>query len=745
MKKISFLLMLALFFSILANAAPVKAYESLTGLTETRYWDKANAFNGYTLFAGSGKSYLIDMEGQVVHTWNMGTNPRLLENGHLIDASKDDPSGFGGFQEMDWDGNVVWKYTESRSNYHPHHDFLRIFNPKLNAYTTLYIANKDLTNEECIAAGCDPKNAPYTGAQMDVVVEVDMSGNIVWEWSFFDHVIQDVDATKANFVGEGKTIADFPGKLNLNLPGHPVSKDWLHCNSLDYNQKLDQVVINSVMGEFYVIDHGNTFVASDSKTSIANAAGTRGDFLYRFGDPALYQQGDPPSVLANWTTSTSGTKQIGGSHNIQWVAPGLPGEGHFLVFNNSQYLFERTPQSSILEINGYLNANKEDKGSYVNPPDAGYYKLESDKDTHKTPRLVSNQVVWMYRSKSNQAFFSHIGGSAQRLPNGNTLICSDTEGHFFEVTADNTLVWEYINPVTRNGILTVMPDSLPMTNSVFRAYRYTADYAGLAGKTLTEGKTLTGRTPEYLTPSGSVSSNRTSATNPSVQSPVIQEDKTSAKLPESLLPVGLGLFAIGGLAGTGITNRKKVIFWAAILGIAVLIAVAGWIIASPSTQAGLPTISTPAAKALSPTPTGSATKQSPASGAVQKSTAIAQEEKSTPAGGAVTKDLASLSSDMCINNTSDEAQAKNCCDCLSGADAAAIKNCRDTVAKHDFSQNSGFITFDVPSKSGESGDYSLFTAAANQQDCKQMCDSSNILACGDRRFCRDACAQLPVK
>ena len=39
---------------------------------------------------------------------------------------------------------------------------------------TLYIANKSLTHEECIAAGCDPDNGPYDGAQMDAIVEVDM-------------------------------------------------------------------------------------------------------------------------------------------------------------------------------------------------------------------------------------------------------------------------------------------------------------------------------------------------------------------------------------------------------------------------------------------------------------------------------------------------------------------------------------------------------------------------------------------
>ena len=99
--------------------------------------------------------------------------------------------------------------------------------------------------------------------------------------------------------------------------------------------------------------------------------------------------------------------------------------------------------------------------------------MRYDEDTHKPPRRVSRQIVWSYQSKTNQGFFSHIGSGAQRLPNGNTLICSDTEGHLFEVTAEGELVWEYINPVTRElGTVKVMPDSLPMTNSVFRAARY---------------------------------------------------------------------------------------------------------------------------------------------------------------------------------------------------------------------------------------------------------------------------------
>jgi len=477
-------------------ATSALAYERLQGPTELLFYDKAKAFNGYTLFGVGSRTFLLDMEGRVVHTWPIGTNPHLLDNGHVLDASQDDPSGFQGFREVDWDGKAVWEYVEKRPDYSLHHDWVRIVNKKLNAPTTLYIANKSISPEQAIAAGADPRRGPYRGASMDAVVEVDGNGSVVWEWWFFDHVVQDVDSAKPHYVGQGKTMADYPGRINLNL--RPLKRDWLHCNSIDYNAELDQVVVNSVQGELYVIDHGNTFVSGDPKASIAKAAGPAGDFLYRFGDPARYKQGEPASLPEGGDAASCGHRQMGGTHDVSWIPLGLPGAGHLLVFNNGQYLFQRTPQSAILEINPFLDGTGMDTGHYVNPPEAGYRQERYDHDTHNLPRLISKQIVWTYRAKNSHGFFSHIGSSAQRLPNGNTFICSDTEGHFFEVTSEGELAWEYINPVTRDGALKVLPDSLPMTNSVFRAYRYAADHPALKGRDLTPKGTITERAARGL-------------------------------------------------------------------------------------------------------------------------------------------------------------------------------------------------------------------------------------------------------
>ena len=278
---------------LVSSVTALFAYERLQGPTELIYRDRTATYDGYTLFGTRGTTYLLDMEGCVVHTWPVGINPRLLDNGNILDATGGDINGFTGLKEVAWNGADTWSYTETRTNYYPHHDFLRIYNKKLGTNTTLYIANKAISSNQCIAAGCNSSNSTCANVTVDAIVEVDAAGNVVWEWCFFDHGIQDFSAVRTNYVGAGKSITNYPGRINLNLPGRPLTNDWLHCNSIDYSTNLDQIVVTAEGGEFYVIDHGNTFVAGDPAGSIALAAGAGGDFLYRFGDPARYNVGQP--------------------------------------------------------------------------------------------------------------------------------------------------------------------------------------------------------------------------------------------------------------------------------------------------------------------------------------------------------------------------------------------------------------------------------------------------------------------
>jgi hypothetical protein len=81
---------------------------------------------------------------------------------------------------------------------------------------------------------------------------------------------------------------------------------------------------------------------------------------------------------------------------------------------------------------------------------------------------ATKQIVWKYQERREYEFYSPRISNAQRLPNGNTLICEGDFGRLFEVTTEGELVWEFINPYFGEG-----PNG--MNNRVFRAYRYSAD------------------------------------------------------------------------------------------------------------------------------------------------------------------------------------------------------------------------------------------------------------------------------
>lgn len=89
----------------------------------------------------------------------------------------------------------------------------------------------------------------------------------------------------------------------------------------------------------------------------------------------------------------------------------------------------------------------------------------------------SKEVVWRYTEPRNPMnFFStHISG-VQRLASGNTLICEGAKGCIIEVTPDNEMVWQYVNPnwaphpVFKN------------INWMYRARHYAPDSAEIAGR-----------------------------------------------------------------------------------------------------------------------------------------------------------------------------------------------------------------------------------------------------------------------
>jgi hypothetical protein len=438
-KRLCLFVALAMLTAALSSSG-INAQTQTVGLIQ----HDAGSFQGYTLFnrMADGDAYLIDNNGMVVHQWAMGgaTVVYLLENGNLLRGTRR-------IVEYDWDGNIVWDYTYDTA----HHDIARLPNGN-----TLLITREIIQHDDAIAAGRDPALLDNRLRPLKIV-EVQKtgptSGTIVWEWRTWDHIIQDFDPGKPNY----GVVADHPELMDLNFAVNGDS-DWLHANAIAYNPDLDQIIVSlRNIKELWVIDHSTTTAEAAGHTG--GNSGMGGDILYRWGNPRAYDRGEP---VDQWFFY---------QHDTQWIAPGLPGAGNMLIFNNGA---ARTPveHSSIDEL--------------IPPVDGYTYELPPEPGASYGPE----EPVWTYVADPPESFYSSFISSAQRLPNGNTLIDSGYNGTLFEVTPGGLTVWKYINPDIPAGTLSqgeAVPASSPpgMENQVFKCRRYAPDYPGLAGRDLT--------------------------------------------------------------------------------------------------------------------------------------------------------------------------------------------------------------------------------------------------------------------
>jgi hypothetical protein len=140
-----------------------------------------------------------------------------------------------------------------------------------------------------------------------------------------------------------------------------------------------------------------------------------------------------------------GYEHLGHQH-----APQLVGNDRVLVFDNG--LHRRLPGK-------YMDTFSMEAFSRV---------LEVD--------IGTGEIVWEYLGENVMNFFSAVCSNAERLPNGNTLICESTKGHIFEVTPDKEIVWDFVNPIFTKT------ERMGWTNYIFKAHRYGVEFSGFQGK-----------------------------------------------------------------------------------------------------------------------------------------------------------------------------------------------------------------------------------------------------------------------
>jgi hypothetical protein len=180
--------------------------------------------------------------------------------------------------------------------------------------------------------------------------------------------------------------------------------DWTHFNGISYDSSRDEIAFSSRnFDEIYVIDHSTT--SAEAADSVGGKRGHGGDLLYRWGAAANY--------------GVSGHQYFTVTHAVKFIPPGYPGAGNFVMVHNREGL---TPnQTHCIE----LKPPRDSLGVYTLVPGEAFGP-EGAVDTFTT-----------------SGYYHTTTGSAQRLPNGNTMCTESDNGMIREWDSTGAIVWQY--------------------------------------------------------------------------------------------------------------------------------------------------------------------------------------------------------------------------------------------------------------------------------------------------------------
>lgn len=468
-------------------------------------YNSADSYGGYTLFPNGQNAYLIDNCGQLVQQW--ATDDRaslscfLMHDGRLLWPSWLDNNntfngggGHGGRLDIYDSNGLAWRHDYYVPNgYAAHHDVQPLPNGNF-----LVIAWEEISVSTALALG---RNPALLGNELwsERIVEIEPVGNstanIVWEWKFIDHIIQEFDSTKPSYglAKENPQLFDF----NTASGGN----DWLHMNGIEYIEEFDQILFSCRhVDEIFIIDHSTTTAEAAGHTGGNYDKG--GDILYRYGNPANYDRGANQDQV------------LYGQHDARWIPATCTEPARISIFNNLGGANIGVGQTATADI---IYPPVDEFGNYAEP-------LSIDDPYEPTyPDII-------FSNGPGGSFAANNQGGCQLLPNNNMLVCEPNSRNFFELDESQNVVWEY--------------QAAAVGGSVFKVVRYNEDFPGLANLD--------------LTPQGTIENPPSNAsTNCTVSwPPACNLTSSFSGLPttvSSSAPIALsGLPAGGSFSGTGV-------------------------------------------------------------------------------------------------------------------------------------------------------------------------------------------------
>ncbi len=432
-------------------------------------FDNQNYQEGYYLIYPENQSsvFLLDDCGRIVNEWQdslsgPGKTAYFTDDGDLLKAKTSGilydnsfgAGGAGGVVELrNWDNDLLWRYIAADSLIRQHHDVHPM--PDGNVLMILW---QKYGLDDIVNAGFDTSAHPQREIWADKLIEVDPStDSIVWEWNSFDHLIQEYDPEKENY---GSVFENY-SRIDINYQKYSFGRsDWLHSNSIDYNEELDQIILGvRNFQELWIIDHSTT--TEEASSSTGGLYNNGGDLLYRWGNPEAYMSGD------------SLDRQLFFQHDVQWVS-------QFVDPNSSYY-------GDILLYNNFIDQDLS-LGHSLRPSwnaiDSSYV---FDELTH---RFLPHTFSDTFSHPDTVRGFSTAASSIQILPNENVLICAARQGRSFQIDPTGQVAWEYLTPII-NGVRApqgVVPNI--STNFTFQIEFYPNDFMGFDDKDLSPGEYL---------------------------------------------------------------------------------------------------------------------------------------------------------------------------------------------------------------------------------------------------------------
>jgi hypothetical protein len=224
--------------------------------------DPALAQPGYTLFTpmyGDGTVYLIDMAGEVAHSWHLPYRPglygHLLPNGHLFYGGKvmHDLDRFeawprfkaGAALEVDWQGRTIWEVR------HPdhHHDARLLRNGNVLLLCLRALAPEIARRVQGGLPGTEANGVIYA----DYLLEVTTSGEVVWEWRSWEHMEPE----------------------RYPITPQDMRHEWTHGNTVAETAE------------------GHILVSFRNISTVVMIERASGNIIWQIGGPPLAQQHDP--------------------------------------------------------------------------------------------------------------------------------------------------------------------------------------------------------------------------------------------------------------------------------------------------------------------------------------------------------------------------------------------------------------------------------------------------------------------